>query len=747
MASVTDDEWVDADEWEDVGVPSVADAARARLKARSVNPKVPVDADAARNKIKFIDTLHEVADKGPNPFQYALAGARALGLPRTMKEFGTSSLQNAIVPGGSAMMGLVNEVRDIPRRVQGASAEFRDDPARQAAMTTAGALPLVGGPLQSLMRPSFMASERPVTDDERLGAAEGAVALGGFAAGKAKGVVPGGGEWSAADPTSGVRAKLSMESAPQILRNMSRPAKGSVKFGADPGEFLVGLKAERGGGIESINRGKDVPKKGGGTTYEPGQVEAKLAGLNAKADQIAYNTTEGRSVPIDYEGALRKAFEPHIARAVRGVHPELAPRLQAVLAKEIEALHKATGHEVIGPDGAPVWVDGPGVAPARIGRRYHQDLGDLVRRFTEDPVEGTVQSAYQDAWVAIKEKTGEAVPALRDVNQQIHSGIEAEKSLWARTQEERNAPSMVEPGSWLSHPIRSALGATVKSPWWRTRYAAGLRSLSPIKEPPGPPILDVGPMAPLTGSDPVLREGGVPGSVGGENVPWRAGVRRPADEQRALPPAPVDAPEGFISSDELRRVGTRLGQQPEQDAAVFAPQNMTGGMRNVTSQPQEMSPNAPWFREQYARSRSPLYDLAAEGDFRNLSRDIRATRAEGFLSGEPAGRVNPRLPDWMTNEVPPLDMVQVQVNAGRPLPSPDVSQPPPPQSAMARDMATRPSWADSLLQRNRATQQAMTELSKHVRPEHAGLPIGELLRIPNYQQMFQQIMRGIAPQP
>lgn len=72
---------------------------------------------------------------------------------------------------------------------------------------------------------------------------------------------------------------------------------------------------------------------------------------------------------------------------------------------------------------------------------------------------------------------------------------------------------------------------------------------------------------------------------------------------------------------------------------------------------------------------------------------------------------------------------------------------PPPQSSIAQDMTPRPTWADVLLQRNRATQQAITELSKHVRPEHAGLPIGDLLRIPSYQQMFQQIMREMAAQP
>ncbi len=637
MAPVIDDEWVDADEWEDAPPESVRDAARKRLKARGINPKVPVDEQLPKRQgafRSFQDALSEESSKGPNPFEYALAAARGVGLPRDMKEYAKTTLPNLVVPGLGSAISLASEARDIPQRVQAASTEFKDAPARQAAMTVAGALPLVGRPLQNLMRPSFVASDRPVTDDERMGAIEGATTLGGFAAGKAKGVVPGGGEWSGVDPTKGVRTRLSEKTAPQIGTNLLKPKNSQMQFGADPGEFVVGMKTKRGEGVSS---------------YGP-QIDAKLKTLNAQADQVAFNTPEGRSVPIDYEGALRRSFEKHIGEAVRDGNEGMAARLGSVLNQEIAALRRITG--------------GEGAAPARVGRRYQQDLGNQVGRFQKsgkagavDPADGTIRSARQDAWVEIKNATNEAVPGLRDLNEQIHSGIEARKALAER----EIAESKSDPLPWFRHPIAATVGAipnAVNTPWFRSRLASGMRGLSPVEQPSGPPILDVGPMAPLTGSDPVLHEGGVPGSIGGENTPWRAGVRRPANEQRGLPPAPMNAPEGFISSDELRRVGTRVGQLPEQDAAVFAPQNQTAGM-------------------------------------------------------EPSR-----------------------------VPSPAVT--PPPQSTIARDTAPRPDWATSLLQRNKAAQAAMTELSKHVRPEHAHLLIGELLQMPNYYQIFQRYMGGPA---
>ena len=597
MAPVADDEWVDVGEWEDVGTKpkTVAEIARERLTARGIKPNAegkyaPVDSATERNKVHFIDTLHEVANKGPNPFQYALAAARgAVGLIPMLPVS-----DNPLPAASGAIEGM-----NMGRRVATAQTEFKDDPWRRRLMTAAGAVPVLGEPLQAALKPSMIASNRVPTDEERLASMEGAFSLGTLAAAKAKGVAPEGGELSAIDPTRGVRQSLSTKTAPKIGRNLLKPKNSQMQFGADPGEFVVGMKTKAGEGVQS---------------YGP-QIEAKLNALNAQADQIAFNTPEGRTVPIDYEGALRQGFAKHIAEAVRDNNQAMALRLQGVLDQEIAALHRVTG--------------GAGEAPARVGRRYQQDLGNQVGRFQKsgkagvaDPADGTINMARQDAWVAIKNQTNEAVPGLRDVNEQLHSGIEAGRALHERVLTE----SKEDPLWWLRHPVAATVAAVPKaatSPFVRSRVAAGLRSLSPLEAPPSPEILP------------------------NEATPWRSGVRRPANEQRGLPPAPMDAPEGFIASDDLRRVGTRMGQIPGNDAAVFA-------SKNVTPSDAQAPPVAPikvtqqdWLNQMLARRQSPILDLALSGDPRKLGQGLANERSQGYLSGSPAGRVNPTIPDWM----------------------------------------------------------------------------------------------------
>lgn len=501
---------------------------RERLTARGIRPQAngryaPVDADAARSKVHWIDSAHEVARSGPGPGAYL--GAAAKGLVGLIPQI---SGDDSVLPGGT-------EAMNIARRLAVPQVEFDENPWRRRIMTAAGAVPYLGEPLQGLMKPSMIAPERMPTDQERLSAVESSVALGTLAAGKARGAGPGGGDWSAADPTLGARQRLSTKVAPRIGTNLLQPKNSQLQFGADPGEFVTGMKTKAGEGISS---------------YGP-QIDAKLKTLNAQADQVAFNTTEGRIAPINYEAALRKSFGQHIAEAVRDGNESMAKRLQGVLAQEIAALHKVTG--------------GSGAAPARVGRRYQQDLGQQVGRFQKagragvaDPTDGTIRSARQDAWVEIKNQTNRAVPGLRDLNEQIHSGIEAKKALIDRELTELRA----DPVSLLSHPVAAALHAVpgaVGSPWFRSRLAAAARGMAPVD----------GPVMPET--------------LPNEAMPWRAGVMPPTDrtlrlpaaaQQRALPPAP-DAPQGFVSSDDMRRVGTRLGQMPSQDAAVFAPKGVT----------------------------------------------------------------------------------------------------------------------------------------------------------------------------
>jgi hypothetical protein len=536
----------------------------------------------------------------------------------TLVESAVGMIPQLAMDENQAMPGL-GEAMNISRRIAKplTAPEYRDNPWRRRLMVAAGAVPFLGEPLQGMLTPSFVASERFPTPEERSRAVGGTVALGSLAAAKTKGSgIAEGGDWGGLDPTRGVRTSLSTETAPKIGRNLLKPKNSQMQFGADPGEFVVGMKTEAGKGVAS---------------YGP-QIDAKLKALNTQADQIAFNTPEGRTVPIDYEGSLRGAFQKHIQEALRDGNSQMAMRLQSVLENEIQALRDATGTtEII--NGKEVFVPGQGVAPARVGRRYHQDLGNQVGRFQKagragvaDPADGTINAARQDAWVAIKQQTSEAVPQLRDVNEQLHSGIEARKALFERELTESKA----DPLWWVRHPVAATVAAVpmaATSPYVRSRLASAMRSLAPVEQAPAPDILP------------------------NESVPWRAGVRRPANEQRALPSAPENAPEGFISSDDLRMVGTRLGQVPGQDAAVFSPQVATSGMAppDIAPTPQPVAPD--WMTALKARRESPLTDMAASSDFRDLSRTMGAVRDADYASGSAQGRLSPSpqmMPEWLT---------------------------------------------------------------------------------------------------
>ncbi len=202
------------------------------------------------------------------------------------------------------------------------------------------------------------------------------------------------------------------------------------------------------------------------------QIEAKLADLQIKADDIAQNPVEGRTVPIDYEGSIRASFQKQIGAAQMRGNTALAERLRIVEKNELGALNEKTG--------------GQGQAPAAVGREYQQDLGSRIKKFQADPTEGTIDTALQDAWVDIKKKTDTAVPSLKPVNQQIHSGIEAAKAV----DERALTDSKADPLSFHQFVAGNLTGPAV-----RTRIAAGLRKLAPAEALPEPPLIQ-GPKAP-----------------------------------------------------------------------------------------------------------------------------------------------------------------------------------------------------------------------------------------------------------
>ncbi len=279
---------------------------------------------------------------------------------------------------------------------------------------------------------------------------------------------------------------LSRDTAPGIMRNLVKPKNAAMQFGADPGEFLVGLKTDS-GGIGTL-----APK-----------VEAKLAKLQDAANNIADNTPAGRSVPVDFEGPIRAAFQNNITAAMRDNNTALASRLQGVLDQELASLHQRTAGM---PD-----------ATVTVGRAYHQELGGLVRQFSNDPIEGTIRTARQEAWEGIRANIDEAVPQLRGVNKQIHSGIAAAKAV-------SDAALTASKGDPLS--FKHMVADSLQGPYVRSRVAAGMRGMKPSAPEPTPRLLRP------EGAPP-----GLPDDAGAGLVPYADSPLFAADDAGMVSPA------------------------------------------------------------------------------------------------------------------------------------------------------------------------------------------------------------------
>ncbi len=278
----------------------------------------------------------------------------------------------------------------------------------------------------------------------------------GLVGGKVAGEVVG----KAGDLYGAAKQRLAVTVSERVAQNLIKPKNSLLKFEAKPGKFIVGMKVTPGEDIGSL---------------EP-QIQAKLDDLQTKADDIAQNTTEGRTIPIDYEGSIRSSFQKHISAAQMDGNTGLAERLRLVEKNEIDLLHQNTG--------------GAGQAPAAVGRAYQQDLSTRIRDFKPDPIDGTIRAARQDAWKAISKQTNEAIPAIKPINSMIHDGIEASQAVKEAAMNASKAPVT------LKGAIADVVTGGRSNPAYvRSRVAAGLRGLVPEAPVEMPPLIQ-GPKAP-----------------------------------------------------------------------------------------------------------------------------------------------------------------------------------------------------------------------------------------------------------
>lgn len=173
--------------------PSVSEKAGARLASRGLtldqikaNPDVttaPEPSNDVADIVKsygraLVNPLGETgrgeALEGLNP-ELIGAGVKRLG------ELGVG-MANQVVGALTDKTGGVapafSMATDMAQRYESADQNFADDPIRRGIMKTLAVVPVVGGPVSDILQPSFVATDRAPTQEERNNAVGGAVELG-----------------------------------------------------------------------------------------------------------------------------------------------------------------------------------------------------------------------------------------------------------------------------------------------------------------------------------------------------------------------------------------------------------------------------------------------------------------------------------------------------------------------------------------------------------------------------------------
>ncbi len=208
----------------------------------------------------FGDVVEEVKQQGPTMGEFA---GQVAGAPWRVAKGILASPLNAGVDIAAAAQGVTGAPlpdwlqKRVDEKGQEHSAAYNEAERNPNIIqkglryTQASGIPAVApiaGAIADVIQPTTAAvSEgRAPTHKEQLDSVRttadtaAAIAL-PEVAGKAKSV--------AADALKATGEKLSLKISPQIGRNLIKPRNSAMKFGADPGEFVVGMKTVPGEGV------------------------------------------------------------------------------------------------------------------------------------------------------------------------------------------------------------------------------------------------------------------------------------------------------------------------------------------------------------------------------------------------------------------------------------------------------------------------------------------------------------------
>lgn len=370
---------------------------------------------------------------------------------------------------------------------------------------------------------------------------------------------------------------------PRLMNNMVNTGSRYFRFGNNPGEALVGIKPSLLEGIDGFKA----------------PLDAKIQTLSNQADAILSHPI-AQMKNLDVVG---EAIEP-VIKAARQDAIDGGISTAAVDSAD-EALHGIV-NKYVGPDGR--------ITPQQ-AQLIKQRIGD-VTKWASDTEGVTRNGIYQDAYSAVDKLIDEAVPPVKGLNERMANALTAKK--------------VVENAAQMKLKDSLSLKSLLTMPYVRSRAASTLRTV--FGQMGDVPSVDV-PANDRFSPVPSPYSPEMAASLKQARVPQLP----PGRSQLALPPAPENAPEGFISSDELRRVGTRLGPTEGGDSAVYAPQNELSppqfGHGPITPPPSQTAPqslSAPsppqMIQMLMDRKNSNLLDMVMSKDFRDLAESLAHER-------------------------------------------------------------------------------------------------------------------------
>jgi hypothetical protein len=384
----------------------------------------------------------------PGFMDYVQAGVRGVGKAVT----GVGSLADMMTPAGPAMLAS-SLGQSAATNTAANMAEHGGISTKSITQTAADTLL---PPLGAAIRPSMVASDRPPTNDERLGAMEGVAEVGaGFALG-ARGntlqkYAPGAAEALRAVPDT------IANQAPKMANTFINAKKAAFTYGANPGKEVAGLK---------FNSPEELV----------GQLTEKIKMYDEAAAKV-YNAPDLAGKVVDVEGAITKSFmEPLKAARDRGVS---TTPLENALAAQIRMAREMNGGRQI-------------YSPAN-ANAVKQRMGDLTRwkhGMTEEAV--TVNDALQSAYQGIKTQLDTMAPVAKQINERTANALTARNAAEAMVVEglKWEPTQLLNPKSWLN------------SPSLRSRVISGMygeRGAFAAPDVPNAPAIDIETGAPVAG--------------------------------------------------------------------------------------------------------------------------------------------------------------------------------------------------------------------------------------------------------